>query len=95
MRMPSIWSIYLRRFLRLAPIPTIIFAVILYPLGVSAQPCDEIDKLITSTPAPPHYPGGWSAYIALGWNISTFEPAVIGEPDRAGVRGGRPPIPYL
>jgi lysophospholipase L1-like esterase len=62
-RMISIWAIYLRCFLRLAPIPTIIFAVISYPSGVSAQPCDEIDKLITSTPAPPRYPGGWSVYL--------------------------------
>ena len=62
-RMSSIWAIYLRRFLCLAPIPTIVFAVISYPSGVSAQPCDEIDKRITSTPAPPHYPGGWSAYL--------------------------------
>ena len=62
-RMVAILAIYLRRFLRLGPIPTIICAVILYPSVVSAQSCDEIDKLITSTPAPPHYPGGWMAYL--------------------------------
>ncbi len=61
--MISIWSIYLQRSLCLALIPTIIFAVISYPSCASAQPCDEVDKLITSTPAPPHYSAGWNAYL--------------------------------
>jgi len=62
-RVVSNLSFYLRLFLRLGPIPTVIFAVILYPSVVPAQPCDEIDKLITSTPAPPYYPGGWRAHL--------------------------------
>jgi lysophospholipase L1-like esterase len=62
-RLISIWDIYLRCVLRVASIPTIIFAVISYPSGVSAQPCNEIDKLITSTPAPPRNLGAWRVHL--------------------------------
>jgi len=62
-RMISTLAICFRHFLHLGIIPTIICAVIVYPSVVFAQSCDEIDKLITSTPAPPHYPGAWRAHL--------------------------------
>ena len=61
--MVSILAIYLRRITRLGSILTLLCAVTVYPSLVSAQSCDEIDKLITSTPAPPYYPGAWRAHL--------------------------------
>ena len=61
--MISAWAIYLQRFLYLGRIRAIVCAAILCPSVVSAQPCDKIDKLLTSTPTPPHYAGGWRAYL--------------------------------
>jgi lysophospholipase L1-like esterase len=53
----------LRRLPRQSPILKILFAIILYPSAVFAQSCDEVDKLVTATPAPPHYAAAWRTYL--------------------------------